>query len=349
MAGTGQSRRNAQLEAAETVIFLTEARADLMQGVSVTRDAPSDDRKAEGYTQAVRNRLTVDWSRVPPLVLQLDRIPPQGDMKGLSVNNAGRQSLSGPGRISQADLAEFRAKRRLQELVFGLARSLTKDYISQPKCQVPAHVLFPQLVAIVRRYIEEKVKVVEPSDIKDLFLAPYYGWLVEILAEHIHPDASQGETPEVPRYETSRGPGSTADVDFWTSREPRDVIHSHLNYVVPDTQKWEQSAAYFIDIHSAVDAFVKNAGLGFAIPYLHNGQMHDYMPDFIVRLKGNSPVHLILETKGFDPLEEVKRAAAERWVAAVNAEGSYGTWRNVLAKKPTDVPELIRRSDGQRV
>jgi len=25
-----------------------------------------------------------------------------------------------------------------------------------------------------------------------------------------------------------------------------------------------------------VDTFVKNAGLGFAIPYLHNGQMHDY-------------------------------------------------------------------------
>ena len=33
-----------------------------------------------------------------------------------------------------------------------------------------------------------------------------------------------------------------------------------------------------------VDAFVKNAGLDFAIPYLHNGQMHDYMPDFIVQL-----------------------------------------------------------------
>ena len=28
--------------------------------------------------------------------------------------------------------------------------------------------------------------------------------------------------------------------------------------------------------HDTVDAFVKNAGLGFAIPYLHNGQMHDY-------------------------------------------------------------------------
>jgi type III restriction enzyme len=90
-----------------------------------------------------------------------------------------------------------------------------------------------------------------------------------------------------------------------------------------------------------VDAFVKNSGLGFAIPYLHNGQMHDYIPDFIIRLKTEPPVHLILETKGYDPLEEVKKAAAERWVDAVNADGTYGRWRYTIAKKTTEVPEKI--------
>jgi len=297
--------------------------------------------RVEGYTQAIRNRVTVDWSRVPSLVLQPDRIPPDVQMKGLSVNNAGRQSLSGPGRISEAGLTEFRAKRRLQELVFDLARALTQEYVAQPQCEAPTHVLFPQLTVIVRHYLREKVRVHSPADIKDLFLAPYYGWLVEILLEAIQPDRSQGETPEVPRYESTRGPGSTEEVDFWTSREPREILHSHVNYVVPDTPRWEQSAAYFIDTHSAVGAFVKNAGLGFAIPYLYNGQMHDYMPDFIVRLKMNPPVHLILETKGFDEREEVKRAAAERWVAAVNADGTFGTWKYALAKKPVDVPQLI--------
>ncbi|MFA6450035.1 MAG: DEAD/DEAH box helicase family protein, partial [bacterium] len=39
----------AQLEAAETAIFLTEARADYLQGIDVPMDEPSDDRKAEGY------------------------------------------------------------------------------------------------------------------------------------------------------------------------------------------------------------------------------------------------------------------------------------------------------------
>ena len=38
----------AQLEAALAVIFLTEARADFLQGIRIPRDEPSDDRKAEG-------------------------------------------------------------------------------------------------------------------------------------------------------------------------------------------------------------------------------------------------------------------------------------------------------------
>jgi type III restriction enzyme len=299
--------------------------------------------RVEGYTQAIRNKITVDWSSVPSLELQPDRIPPEVEMKGLNVNNMGRLSLSGPGRASDVSLKEFRQGRRLQELVFDLAKSFTRDCLAQPQCTVPSHVLFPQLVQIVQRYLREKVKVHPPADLKDLFLAPYYGWLVEILLEALRPDTSEGEAPEVPRYESTRGPGSTADVDFWTSREPREVLHSHLNYVVPDTAKWEQAAAYYIDTHPQVEAFVKNASLGFAVPYLFNGQMHDYMPDFIIRLKSDPPVHLILETKGYDPREEVKSAAAQRWVEAVNAEGSYGQWRYTVVKKTTDVLAMITR------
>jgi hypothetical protein len=33
--------------------------------------------------------------------------------------------------------------------------------------------------------------------------------------------------------------------------------------------------------------------------------------------------YLVLETKGFDDLADVKAAAAERWVAAVNADGQH--------------------------
>lgn len=298
--------------------------------------------RVEGYTQAIRNRVTAEpWSSVPPLVLLPDKIPPEVTMKGLTVNDQGRSSLSGPGKLSDVTLAEFRSKHREQELVFDLARALTKDYTAQGHCTVPAHALFPQLAAIVRRYIREKVVVHPPSEVIDLLLSPYYGWVIERLLEAVRPDTLQGEVPEVPRYESNRGPGTTADVDFWTSRDVREVLRSHLNYCVADTAKWEQSAAYTIDTHHATDAFVKNSGLGFAIPYLHNGQMHDYVPDFIVRVKGDVPKCLILEIKGYDPLEDVKCAAAERWVAAVNAEGSYGAWSYAIAKRPADVPGAI--------
>lgn len=282
--------------------------------------------RVEGYTQAIRNRIVVDWETVPKLTIDPSRIPPEVEMKAGLPTNTGRMSLHGPGRIDDVSLDKWRKERRLQELEFELAKALCRDLVTQGQCEIPAHVLFPQLGRVVRRYLEQKVTVLRPAHKHDLFLSPYYGWLIERLTTAIHADTSQGEAPEIPRYESNRGPGSTADVDYWTSKDVREVIHSHLNYIVADTRRWEQSAAYFIDTHPRVAAFAKNAGLGFAIPYLHNGQRHDYIPDFIIRLKADTLNYLVLETKGFDELEDVKRAAAERWVNAVNADGTYGRW-----------------------
>jgi len=300
--------------------------------------------RVEGYRQAIRNRLTIDWNSVAPLDLDPQKIPPEADMKAGLPNNQGRPSLTGPGRLESVNLNPYRSGRRFQELVFDLARSLTRDYVTQPSCEAPAHVLFPQIAQIVERYLRTKVQPVAPAQMLDVFLSPYYGWVIERLLGAIRPDTAKGEAPEVPRYETHRGAGSTADVDFWTSRDVREVRKSHLNYVVADTSKWEQSAAYILDTHEIVEAFVKNSGLGFAIPYIHNGQPHDYVPDFIARLKTEPPISLILETKGFDPLEDVKRQAAERWVAAVNAEGSYGQWSYRIAKKLGDIAGIVSKA-----
>jgi type III restriction enzyme len=304
--------------------------------------------RIEGYTQAIRNRVTVDWGTVPSLVLEPGRIPPEVEVKGLHATTRGKLTLSGPGRVDEVNLDEFRAKRRMQELVFDLAKTIAREYAAQKQCTIPSHKLFPQLASIIQLYLDKKVEAQPPSDKKDLFLAPYYGWVVERLLEAIRPDTAQGEAPEIPRYEATRGPGSTGDVDFWTSRDVREVNKSHLNFVVADTKQWEQSATYYLDKNRAVEAFVKNSGLGFAVPYLHNGQMHDYVPDFIVRLKGESPCHLILETKGYDPLEEVKRAAADRWVAAVNADGTHGQWHFAIAKKISDLPAIIERHNQKK-
>lgn len=167
----------------------------------------------------------------------------------------------------------------------------------------------------------------------------HYGQTIERLTEAIHPDASQGEAPELPRYESARPEGSTADVDFWTSKPIRDVVKSHLNYVVADS-KWETSAAFHLEAHPRVVSFVKNQGLGFAIPYLHGGGGHEYVPDFLVRL--DSGVTLILEVKGGqDEKADVKAQPAERWAAAVNADGRYGEWRYAICRDMNLVPQVI--------
>ncbi len=297
--------------------------------------------RVEGYRQAIRNRVSVDWGAVAPLWLDPAKIPPEVQVKASLPTNTGRPSLSGPGKLESVDLNPYRSGRRVQELVFELAKDLTREYVKSSLCEATPHVLFPQLVRIVEKYVADKVTPIAPAERVDLFLSPYYGWAIERLVEAIRPDTSQGEAPEVPRYETSRGPGSTADVDYWTSKDVREVVRSQVNYVVADTKKWEQEAAYHIDTHAAVEAFVKNAGLAFAIPYLHNGQPHDYIPDFIIRLKTTPVIHLILETKGFDDLAEVKAGAAQRWVAAVNADGQFGRWQYEMSRAMPKVRALL--------
>lgn len=297
--------------------------------------------RVEGYTRAIRNRITVDWGSIPKLAVDPARIPPEVEMKGSLPNNAGRMSLTGPGKLESVDLNPYRAHRRVQELVFEMAAALTKDHCVQSGYAVPAHVLFPQFAKIVDRYLREYVQPVPPAKTIDVFLSPYYGWCIENLMAAIRPDTSQGEAPELPKIEANRGMGSTLEVDYWTSREPREVVHSHLNYMVPDTQRWEQSAAYYIDTHPATDAFVKNAGLGFAIPYFDNGEAHEYLPDFIVRLKSDGRQYVIVETKGYDVREQKKIDAAQRWVKAVNADGKYGCWTYRLVKRPEEVVGVL--------
>ena len=300
--------------------------------------------RVEGYRQAIRNHITVNWDSLASIVLDPLKIPPEVEVKAGLPNNQGRHTVMGPGKLVSLDLNPYRKEKRLQELAFELARDLTRDYLKQSDCQAPAHVLFPQVVTIVQRYLNEKVKPIPPADRLDIFLSPYYGWVIERLAEAIQPDAAEGEAAELPRLESNRAPGTTSEVDFWTSRDVREVLKSHVNFVVADTKVWEQSAASTIDKHERVQAFVKNAGLGFAIPYLHNGQPHDYIPDFIIRLKGDPPRHLILETKGFDDLADIKAQAALRWVNAVNADGKFGTWGYALAKKPEEVATKIQEA-----
>ena len=298
--------------------------------------------RVEGYTQSVRRRIVCDMETIPTLQITPDKISPQVEMKAALLDNKGRPSLHGPGKATQIDLENFRNAMRLQERIWEMTTALTKYYFNETECQLPANAAFLQLYRIVAAYIHEKVSVVSPSDRKDAFMSPYYGYIIENLLSNIRPDTCAGEAPELPRYERMRGAGSTADVDFHTRRRVYAVTKSHINAVVADTRRFEQSAAWHLEQSLHVISFAKNENMGFAIPYQHDGETHEYLPDFIIRLQGAEENYLILETKGYDERKETKKAAAQRWVSAINADGKHGRWQYAMV---ADRSEIVRAID----
>ena len=170
--------------------------------------------------------------------------------------------------------------------------------------------------------------------------SPYYGWVVERLTRRSGRNIGRGGAGGAALRAESRprldGRGEFLDQPRRAGGGPSSPELRRGRHA-----RWEQSAAYFIDTHPAVEAFVKNSGLGFAIPYLDNGEPHDYVPDFLIRLRGEGRRHVILETKGYDPLEEVKASAARRWVDAVNADGRYGRWDYRVARSPSEVRGVL--------
>ena len=99
---------------------------------------------------------------------------------------------------------------------------------------------------------------------------------------------------------------------------------------------WEGQAAKVLDDLAAegrIETWVKNHFLDFRIPYTdHQGENRDYLPDFIVRVRGRDGTaqHLIVEVTGARRDKPAKVwTATERWVPAVNAlppDRSFGRW-----------------------
>lgn len=291
--------------------------------------------RVEGYYVAAGKSLWLDLDVVPRLVLDPLNIPPEVSLKAGILSNEKRPSVSGPGELSDVSLREFRKERRTQERLFDLANHLLSVYDCRD-VPIPKHELFPQLLAIAQEYYDKKVTPTPPNKKVDVFLAPYYGYMVEQILGAVRSE-SDARAPELPVCDPTHEFGSTVDVNFYTSRKPMYVTKSHVNAVVSDSSL-EESAARYLDGHPAVRSFVKNAELGFRIRYLHNGQIRVYLPDFIIWYVGESEHLCVLEMKGYDdPLVEVKAAAARRWVRAVNAAREYGQWEYVLIKDLGDL------------
>jgi type III restriction enzyme len=281
--------------------------------------------RVDGYIVNTRRSLSVDcdWDKVDAIQIDPTRLPVSVEMKAGLPAADGTPLVGAPGRVEEVTLAEYRLHNRLQTQAMRAAHELMREYGRRTATDLPLlRPLFGQFVALVLGFVQRKALAHPPAEKSDVFLAPNYSRMQEILLQHLTVSGAEGLRP---RYEQHRPMGSTADVDYTTRKEPMPVLRSHVNFVVADSQ-WERIAATVLDTHPRVEAFVKNSGLGFAIPYTLRGTAHDYLPDFVVRLDGGRR-HMIVEIKGVnDERSDVKKRSAEQWCEAVTGDGSFGRW-----------------------
>ena len=209
---------------------------------------------------------------------------------------------------------------------------------------LPAQILFPHVVSAARRLLADPTKLICKGSTQpvDLLLVNKYA---QTAVDHLFEALRQGtrtEQAEMPRIPVgAAGRGSTRYVDFHTTKPICPADKCHLNAMVADTEKWEQSAGFALDTHPAVTRWVKNEHLGLRIPYRKQGVPAHYYPDFIAVL--TTGLTLLIEIKGrYADDADLKAKAAQRWVAAVNRCGEYGTWRYLVITEP---PKLMLELD----
>jgi len=260
-----------------------------------------------------------------------------------------RPDQLGPGDVIVHDRSEFYRSQRLQTTMYDMVSQITHWLVPDRKdgeqVDVKRRLLFPQVLRIVREYLETRVKRYDVP-LEEVGLLRYRQRVIERLQQAIRPDAITGEQPLLPVIERFRPIGSTHDVLFRTSRICHGTGKSHISHVVVDTAAWEHTVAFALERFDHILSYARNDHLDFTIPYEFDGQSHYYIPDFLVRVccENNSVLNVILEVKGFESEKDrAKEIAAQRWASAVNHHGEFGKWVLVVCRDPRTSNETLSR------
>ena len=294
-----------------------------------------------GYHETGTFHVTVDWDQVAQVTIDPMRIPDEAKLAPLTTPD-GSDAAYGPGEQPLLTLDEWRACFRTQQVAFRLAREICNQWQADNGARaVPIQHLFPELVRTAHRFLIEKLDLrgnSQPCDI--LFIGEYMQAATDTLLNAVKKGANTttAERPIIPQGTAGRG--STCNVDFHTTKSIHPATHCHLNAMVADTQKWEQSAAFVLDTHPGIQKWVKNDRLGFHIPYRHHGMPTKYIPDFIATT--DSGTNVIIEIKGrVTDHADVKVKAAERWTGAINRDRQHGHWHYLFVIDPPRLAPML--------
>ena len=298
----------------------------------------------EGYAFALtKNRIRCDIERMERLRIEPNREPTGTFVSPTVGYRVGSTADSqAPFGFATQDRSTYYAQVHLQTILVQVTQRIVDELTvgatlasSDKRRRVLAlqarHQLFPKVLAIAERYVERKVDF-QGVPKAELGLKRYVDQVVERIRDAILPDDSEGEPPLLPLLNRYKETGTTAEVDFKTTRPCFATQHSHINQVVADTLRWEQSAAFHLEQAAQagiVRFYAKNESLGLVIPYEFLGVDHGYEPDYLVRLvtPSQGDVTLLLEVKGYEDNQTLtKHAGAQRWIEAVTNWGKLGRW-----------------------
>jgi len=212
-------------------------------------------------------------------------------------------------------------------LAWDLLRRHLRDRNEEPKLQ-----LFGPVKRIVIEWLEGGYLVCQRGTHRGQVL---YEVIAQKACERIYTAISArlgGERRVLAVTDPYNVEGSTADVNYRTTKTTlwrTDPQKCHVNWAVCDLS-WEMEFCRIVEAEPRVEAYVKNAGLGFEVPYRFAGGLHRYLPDFIVRVRDGAgqPVYVVVEIKG-QP-DEASKTKSEtmrgQWIPGVNNLGDFGRW-----------------------
>jgi len=314
------------------------------QTVTPTRVRAIEDRiqceitfpKVVGYRYVLPDEsVSAEFNEDSKLILSTEEVPSKTQVASI----VGQEEWHTLENLKQ---------QRVQEVDFLIASRLLNKYFKGEENDTKPW-LFPPLLRITREWRENWV-VYKDNTFPQMLL-----WIVKAdeAVEKIYRavvKADKGKTSLKPILAAYDPVGSTRYVEFDTTQPVFKTAADkcHVSHVVGDTGTWEQKTAQSVEDMPEVVYYVKNHNLGFSIPYTINGEQHEYIPDFIVKIDDghgrDDLLNLIIEVSGREKKDKKEKCATARelWVPAINQHGGYGRWAFIETSDPWNVMNEIR-------
>ncbi len=288
-------------------------------------------------------QLAIDMAKVKTLELDPYESITEAELAAMI---AGKPN---PAALTEIDLKEIAEKLRTQSVVFRIASTIYNSE-KKPDWKGSKEAFLIQLIRIVEQFMDsDKISIKNPLFNQEETRRRILVMLnMNKVIQHIWNEIRANNTLELtPVFDKEKPLLSTTDVrTWWTSKPCENFSKSHINFTVVDSD-WEFLEARNIDNQNAIESFVKNDHLGFAILYNHEGIIRKYYPDFVIKFKNGQ--HLILETKGQDTdQDKTKRVFLDDWCKAINQHGGFGIWRWAVSFDPNDLDAIINNTSAAR-